>query len=121
MTKTKVVTARDVEWVLGPWIGKTNTNRTTTAMPESMSSVESDTFGMVKPLHLQEPTISAMTQSYPNLVEFINLWMGAQMKGKDFTWSSLTLNRSWMSARHRDKNDAGISAIVSFCNHVGGD
>ena len=39
----------------------------------------------------------------------------------DFSWSTFTINRSWVSEEHRDTNIVGPSAIVSFGEHVGGD
>ena len=56
------------------------------------------------------------------MVMVINKWMNTQCtKQSDFSWSTFTVNRSWMSERHRDTNNVGPSAIVSFGEHVGGD
>ena len=112
-------TTQDMEFILENWIGHPNRHRGK-AMPKDKTSMESDAFGLVKSLSCIDPIIARNTRNYPCMVMAINLWMKSQCsEKKTFSWSTFTINRAWMSERHRDTNNVGPSAIASFGNHRG--
>ena len=84
--------------------------------------MESDAFGLVKSLSCTEPVVAKKTERYACVTMVINKWMAQQCTEKPhFSWSTFTVNRSWTSRRHRDTNNVGPSAIVSFGKHSGGE
>ena len=71
-------------------------------MPPDKVAVESDSFGLVKPLHIKEAIVSSITKRYPAVTKAINEWMSKMTVSEDFSWSAFTVSRSWCNARHRD-------------------
>jgi len=117
----RIPATQDIEYILELWVGHQNKHRGK-AMPKDKAAVESDAFGLVKSLSCIDPIIARNTRSYPCIVMAINLWMKSQCIEKNsFSWSTFTINRGWMSERHRDTNNVGPSAIVSFGRHRGGE
>ena len=64
--------------------------------------------------------ISKNTYQYPFLVSVINKFVHGQEAAKNFEWTSICINGSWQSARHRDTNNVGESLIFSVGRHTGG-
>jgi len=67
-------TDEDLERILAPWKGHDNKGRKKAAGPNH-SSVESDSFGLVKPLHLPVPQLATITEKFPSTTNVLNLWL----------------------------------------------
>ena len=83
----------------------------------------SDTFGMVTDRSSHKWHVSNKTREFSSLVKFINMYFKQLLAAagrEDFAWSSFTLNKDLQCRRHRDRNNAGPSAIISAGPHRGG-
>jgi hypothetical protein len=109
----------DLEYVLKSWKGTDNKGRKNAAGPEQQT-VESDSFGLIKPLHLPLPQISKITSQFPSVVKILNLWLKSKPGLQDFQWTSICVNHAWKSGKHRDSNNRGMSVAASFGTHEGG-
>ena len=109
----------DIEFVLRSWAGNNNTGRKR-ANKDPKGTVQSDTFGLVKALHLPDPVVSAITNEFLHIVTALNRWLSYQLGEEPFEWTTITVNHSWQSAPHRDSNNSGPSSAASFGKHSGG-
>eukprot|EP00438_Fugacium_kawagutii_P001590 Skav221832 [mRNA] locus=scaffold885:313256:314230:+ [translate_table: standard] len=81
--------------------------------------VYSDTLGLTSSRGSRNPVMTRLSKHYPNMTKLINLWFKRQKAG--FPWTSISVNCFYRAARHRDKNNAGPSAIRGLGRYRGGE
>ena len=100
------------------WKGRPNRDRNTANGGEV---VESDAFGLVRPLNSGCGMVSRSAQEYPYLTKLMNAWAKNIPGIDDVGWTAITLIRKWAAHRHRDRNNVGLSMMVSLGKHRGGE
>ena len=94
-------------------------------IPKGEDYVDSETFGLIRTrtgLWMD----SRCSQEYPHIPKLFNRWLRGRLKLHpefEMNWrcSSITMNGSFASKRHRDENNVGPSAIRAFGSTSGGD
>ena len=76
------------------WKGSPNTGRKKAAGYDVLT-VESDSFGMVKPLNLTHPVSSRSSRIYPGIVKVLNAWLKQEIGDESFKWSTIFVNHNW--------------------------
>ena len=69
--------------------------------------------------HQGEVRVGNLTWQHPYICRMLNKYIRLAC-GRDFAWTSFTLNDGFASRRHRDANNAGTSFILGFGNYTGG-
>ena len=88
--------------------------------PDGSNFVYSETVGIIR-TRTQISMISVWTHRYPTVVQVINKWAKQQGWIEDnFCFSSLTINKNFLSKLHRDGNNNGLSMIVACGDYKGG-
>ena len=97
------LTQQDVCWMLEPWVGNKNVSRKRVT-PDGWDFVRSDTVGLVT-THQGEVRVGNLTWRHPYVCRILNKYIRG-IHGKDFAWTSITINAGFQSKRHRDCNSA---------------
>ena len=64
-----------------------------------------------------------LTEKYSSFVKVLNRWMSENLDSRarpNFRWTTIAVSCDSLSAKHRDRNNAGLSAIASFGQFTGG-
>jgi len=118
---TDKVADKAVHEVLQIWGFAENSNRLN-VMPEGVTSVHSDTLGV---LRMRDGTyrIFDPTTRYEHVTRLLCRWF-TDNKGKDFpsdfAFTGININSNYAGRRHRDANNEGPSAIKAIGNFSGG-
>ena len=116
------ITHADLWAVTSLWRCSPNRNRKRLST-EGDDSVPSDTFGVVTHGVLKTWHITKRTLEYPSVCILLNRYLFGQLTPEqrdEFRFSTITVNKDFASARHRDRNNVGASAIVGAGPFSGG-
>ena len=115
------IASDDILQLLRQWPFSRNRKRTN-VLPSGRTWVHSDTFGLVNDATTGNPVLTVLAQQFPAIARIIYKWASALC-----TWlpegipcTSLTINKGYAAAPHRDKGNAGPSVAVSLGHHTGG-
>ena len=100
-------------------------NRSRRNVAPASDYVWSETFGLVYD-RTGKWTISTVTRLFPSIARCLNLWLVSRLRqlqhksfpcpASDWRWSSITVNRGYLAARHVDANNHGPSVIRSVAS-----
>jgi hypothetical protein len=80
--------------------------------------VRSIAFGEITPRFGKKiPKLSKISEKYPEIWKLI--WRLGEVIATDIDWTSVQLNHNVTCQPHVDKNNKGLSVIVSFGNYCG--
>jgi len=113
------ILVNEITHILETWVGRRNTDRKR-VLPPGWSSVQSDTFGVVKS-HSGGLVISNISREFPYLTEALGLYAHQIAGGTNFGWTSMTVNTGFASSPHRDSGNLGPSMLQAFGNFTGGE
>ena len=116
----RTITLKELEEAFMMWRGHNNPHRKK-VMPQGWTTIQSDTFGLVRRQDTREAYVSRVTTKYPSLTRLANEWFRANRSDACPGWTSITVNVNLEAAKHRDTNNAGPSALVSLGDFKGGD
>ena len=91
-------------------------------MPAGRSWVHSDTFGLVSNAATNGPTVTLLAQQFPAIAAACHKWASQhpQWIHGPIPCTSLTLNKGYAAAPHRDKGNYGPSVAAALGQHSGG-
>ena len=92
-------------------------SRRKNVLPKGVSKVQGQLFGMYA--HLQDVNITRATDDCTNTVKLLCAWLRHVDPG--FRFTSIQINRNYASRPHVDKNNEGMSYIVSLGRFSGGE
>lgn len=116
------VTDDEVLSCLRLWGFKENTNRTNVT-PEGENFVYSDTVGLIKMSTCEKTLVTLGTRRYPEFTQLINQWLRDHLPAelKQFSYTSININKNYAGRLHRDGNNAGPSLIHGFGDYKNGE
>ena len=116
----RMVTDAELTKVLMQWGFARNGTRLN-VMREGQKWVFSDTLGLLvdrtQDIHPTQGSVK-----YPEVVQVMNKWLTDRLpaEAKNFTWSSINVNKNYAASVHRDGNNFGPSMISAFGDFTGG-
>jgi hypothetical protein len=108
----------DVLAVLRLWPFAQNTLRKN-VMPEKTDWIYSATLGLIHDRR-GRVVVSNRTNGSEDLVRLLSRWLSDQLGDNSFPWTSISVNKNYAAARHRDKGNSGPSALRAVGDHMGG-
>jgi len=108
----------DVLAVLRLWPFTPNTKRKN-VMPKKTDWVYSSTLGLIHDF-TGRVVVSLSTCGSEDVVRLLARWLRDQLGENSFPWTSISLNKNYAAARHRDKGNRGPSALRALGDHAGG-
>lgn len=103
--------------VLQAW-GSYDNKRRKNVRRKDAKAVFSDTFGLVTSRGGSKPVLTGMSRKCPQVTRMMTLWLKGQ--NPKFPATSISLNVNYRAARHRDRFNAGPSAIRAIGRFKGG-
>lgn len=110
------ITDEEVLSCLRLWGFKENVNRSN-VMPEGTKFVHSDTIGIIKMSTCERTLLTVGTKRYPEFTKLIMKWLKDRMPAdleREFTFTSVNINKNYAGRLHRDGNNVGPSFIKAF-------
>jgi hypothetical protein len=118
--KRRAISDEEIARVLGSW-GFARNHTRLNVMQGGVDWVWSDTLGLLRDrvgdIHLTKPTIA-----YPEVSQVINRWLKDRLPEdmRQFSFTTLNLNKNYAAGIHRDGNNFGPSMISAFGDFGGG-
>eukprot|EP00811_Abedinium_folium_P008216 NODE_1758_length_2380_cov_10.715047.p1 GENE.NODE_1758_length_2380_cov_10.715047~~NODE_1758_length_2380_cov_10.715047.p1 ORF type:complete len:651 (-),score=68.66 NODE_1758_length_2380_cov_10.715047:426-2378(-) len=114
----------DILEVLRLWDFPKNLGRVN-VMREGQSFVESEMLGIVRTRAFCRCVVAASTRCFPGVTRLFCKYIrdnkpAGLRDDEDFPFTTICINRGYNAARHRDKNNVGISVVKAVGNFTGG-
>ena len=121
LAKVNGITNDDILELLRRWSFSKNRKRTN-VLPAGRSWVHSDTFGLVSNAATNGPVVTLLAQHFPAIAAACHKWASQhpQWIHGSIPCTSLTLNKGYAAAPHRDKGNYGPSVAAAIGQHSGG-
>jgi len=116
----RIISDADLTAVLNEWGFARNVTRLN-VMQENIKWVWSDTLGLLRD-RCGDIHLTKSTHQYPEVVQVMNRWLVDRLPAdaKQFTYTSLNVNKDYNGRIHRDGNNFGPSMISAFGDFTGG-
>lgn len=104
------------------WGFKENSNRSN-VMPDGAKFVYSDTIGIIKMSTCERTLLTVGSKRYPEFTKLLTRWLKERLPAnmKEFTYTSININKQYAGKLHRDGNNVGPSFIKAFGEFSGGE
>ena len=110
----------DILEMLRLWRFTKNTRRKN-VLPQARSWVHSDALGLL--VNGGHNGITSVTDGHEDVFKVLHIWVSARLYGHAETTipcTTITINKGFAAAPHRDKGNLGPSVVVSIGPHTGG-